>query len=362
MILSVKKMDTLNRYILGGMASFVILLSLAIVALSANSPVVVTVMLDINAPSSPASEQNQIDSIYNLTQPIDIKGLKSTLFPTGEVIPTDRLVITSIANKPTYEVAMGGMKKDEMIGSLPSSDQKSLLANMKQYVEACHICGGNAVEPKGFKPQSFNQSNITYQLLNQMGMIYDAGFKAGVLYLPGHEKDTKPYRIYNLNLYAVPISTYNQSGERIYLSDRFAKEEKKLSGSQWSDILMGKFDESAKNGDPVVVVFDNQITGKDSAYLDAYLKFIDYAFSNNATFVTTSELVNISRGEKPAIVSATTTSTANVVKSGCPECDKLKNATTINATVQNATAQNATLQNKTASAEMAVSIKPNFEG
>ena len=185
-----------------------------------------------------------------------------------------------------------------------------------------------------------------------MGMIYDAGFKAGVLYLPGHEKDTKQY------LYAVPISTYNQSGERIYLSDRFAKDEKKLSGSQWADILRGKFDESARNGDPVVVVFDNQITGKDAAYLDAYLKFIDYAFSNKATFVTTSELVNISRGEKPAIISHTTIdSPANAVKSGCPECDKLKNATIINATVQNATSQN-----KTTSAEMAVRVKPNFEG
>lgn len=351
-------MNTFNSYVLGGTASLIILLALAAGALSADSPVVVNLMIDINAPPSAASEQTQIDSIYNLTQPIDTKDLKSTLFPTGEVIPSDRLVITSIADRPTYEVAMGGMKKDELMGSLSSSDQKILLDNMKRYVEACHICGGKAVEPKGFKPQSFNQSNITYQLLDKMGMTYDAGFKAGVLYLPGHKQDTKPYRIYNLNLYAVPISTYNQSGERVYLSDRYARDEKKISGSQWYDILVGKFDESAKNGDPVVVIFDNQITGKDAAYLDAYLKFIDYAFSNQATFVTTSDLVNISRGENPANVHpATSVSPASAIKSGCPDCDRLKNATSINATVQN-----ATLQNKTASAEMAVSIKPNFEG
>jgi hypothetical protein len=53
----------------------------------------------------------------------------------------------------------------------------------------------------------------------------------------------------------------------------------------------------AKNGDPFVVIFDNQITGKDESHLKAYLKFIDYAFLNKATFVTTSELVNI-REEK----------------------------------------------------------------
>lgn len=352
------KMNALNNYILKGIASLIILLALTEGALSSNGSIVVNLMIDINAPHSATSEQTQIDSIYNLTQSIDSKGLKATLYPTAEVIPSDRLVITSIANKSTYEVAMGGMKKDEMIGSMSPNDQKNLLSNMKRYVEACHICGGKAVEPNGFKPQSFNQSNITYQLLAQMGTAFDAGFKAGVLYLPGHEKDTKPYRIYNLNLYAVPISTYNQSGERIYLSDRFAKDEKKLTGSQWADILIGKFDESAKNGEPVVVIFDNQITGKDAAYLDAYQKFIDYASSNKATFVTTSELVNISRGGKPAIISPTTTgSLVNVVKSGCPECDKLKNATTINATVQN-----ATIQNKTSSAEMTVSIKPNFEG
>lgn len=352
-------MHTINRYLLWGIATLTILSILIGGASSQKNSPIVNLMIDINVPPSPTSEEKQIafDSITNLTNGVNPKGLKVTLFPTGETILSQRLHITFLANASNYEVAMGGMKKDEKLGLMSSSDQKSNLSLMKQYVQACHICGGKAIAPSGLKPQLFNQSEDTYQILDQMGMAYDAGFQAGAIYMPGHEKDVWPYRINNLNLYAVPVSTYNVSGETIYLSDRFAKDEKKLSGSQWYDILVGKFEESAKRGDPVVVIFDNQITGKDEAYLKAYLKFIDYAFSKNSTFVTTSELVNISRGERPAIVSHIPTgTTASPVTSGCPDCDRLKNVS-INATVQN-----ATKQNKTTSAEMTVSIKPNFEG
>jgi hypothetical protein len=117
---------------------------------------------------------------------------------------------------------------------------------------------------------------------------------------------------------------------------------------------VGKFDESAANGAPLVVIFDNEISGRDPAYLNAYLKFIDYAVSKKATFVTTSELVDISKGAKQASVSTNTMTSA--AKSGCLDCDALKNATI------NTTTQNEANQNKTASAEMTVSIKPNFEG
>ena len=181
-------------------------------------------------------------------------------------------------------------------------------------------------------------------------MLYDAGFQAGVLYLPGHEKDTWPYRINGLNIYAVPISTYNLSGEPMVLSDYVAKDEKKLSGSQWYDVLTSKFNESAKNGDPVVVVFDNQVTGRDADYLNAYLKFINYALSKNAKFVTTKELVDISKaGKKVVGSSGTTSATSNTSKPGCTVCDTVKNISI-----------NATMGNKTASSAVAVKINTNF--
>lgn len=62
-----------------------------------------------------------------------------------------------------------------------------------------------------------------------MGIVYDAGFIAGLLYYPGHESDAWPYLIEPYNIYAVPISSfYNFSGEPAILSDRYAKEEEGL--------------------------------------------------------------------------------------------------------------------------------------
>ena len=341
------------QYLFYGIASPVILLILAGGALSTDNPVVVNLMIDINAPPSPTSLEEQIafDSIVNLTNGIGPKGLNVTLFPTGEAIPSQRLRITYLANSSNYEVAMGGMKKDEKIGSNSSYDQRALLGEMKRYVEACHICSGKETKPVGFKPQSFDQNADTYKILNQMGMLYDAGFKAGVLYLPGHENDTWPYRIDSLNVYAVPVSTFILVGERTTLSDRVAKEEKKLTGSQWYDILVNKFDESAKKGDPLVAIFDNQITGRDADYLKAYLDFIDYALSKNATFVTTSELVKMSKTKKPASASSgMEAAMSSSPESGCIACDTLENASL-----------NATFENKTASADMVVGINPNFK-
>jgi hypothetical protein len=315
-------------------------------------------MIDINAPPSPTSEEKQIafDSITNLTNGVNPKGLKVTLFPTGDAILSQRLHITFLANASNYEVAMGGMKKDEKLGLMSSSEQRSTLSQMKQYVQACHICGGKAIAPSGLKPQLFNQSKDTYQILNDMGMLYDAGFQAGVVYLPGHQNDVWPYRIDNMNLYAVPISTYNLSGEPILLSDQVARDEKKLSGSQWYDVLAGKFNESTANGDPIVVIFDNDISGRDPAYLDAYLKFINYALSKKAIFATTSELIGISKGEKTSSAPTNGKTSTSAPKSSCPDCDTLKNATMINTT------GNATGQNKTAPADIVVNIKQNFEG
>jgi hypothetical protein len=341
-----------NIYISRGIAASTILLILVGSALSMDSfPVVVNLMIDINAPMSPNSIEEQIafDSIVNLTNGIGPKGLNATLFPTGDAIPSQRLHITYLANMSNYEVAMGGMKKDEMIGSNSSSDQKALLSEMKKYVEACHICGGKDTEPQGFKPQSFDQNADTYQILNQMGILYDAGFQAGVLYLPGHENDTWAYRIDNLDVYAIPVSTYPLQGERILLSDRVAREEKKLTGPQWYDILVDKFEESGKRGDPIVLIFDNQISGTDAEYLKAYLNFLDYALSKNATFVKTSEFVKISKAVKPIAPSGKTAIMSNEDESGCVACDAHNNATV-----------NATIENESSPAEIEVSITQNF--
>lgn len=321
-------------------------------SLSVGSSAVVNLMIDINAPVTSTEEQKQIifDSIVNLTNVIDPNALNVTLFPTGEAILSQRLQITYLANASNYEVAMAGMKRDENLGNMSYSEQESLIAEMKRYAEACHICRGKAIEPVGLKPQSFNQNAETYQILNGMGMSYDAGFMASKLYIPGHENDTWPYRIDNLDLYAVPISTGVLDSERIILSDRVAKIDKKLSGSQWYDFLADKFNQSVMNGDPLVAIFDNEITGTDADYLDAFKKFLNYAIEKNASFVTTSALVDISRKGGALTVIDTTGSAQKAGESVCETCNDLKN-TSINITSQNATA----------SEDLVVDIRPSFK-
>ena len=76
------------------------------------------------------------------------------------------------------------------------------------------------------------------------------------------------------------------------------------------------------------MVFDNLISGKDTDYLDAYQKFIGYATSKNATFVTTMELVNMSISRNPinAVQSSVIDKTisSNNTTTHCAECDAMK--------------------------------------
>ena len=72
-----------NIYIYRGIAASTILLILVGSALSMDSfPVVVNLMIDINAPISPNSIEEQIafDSIVNLTNGIGPKGLNAILY------------------------------------------------------------------------------------------------------------------------------------------------------------------------------------------------------------------------------------------------------------------------------------------
>ena len=196
----------------------------------------------------------------------------------------------------------------------------TLLKKAKDSIEAAYVCGTTPMQVVGFRPQSFSQNNDTFKILESLGFQYDAGFKAGVLYLPDHKKDTWPYPIENYSIYAVPVSTYNISGEAVYLSDRYVKEDKGL-----------------------IVIFNNLISGSGD-YFGAYKDFIDYATSKNARFVTTLELVKITIAENaneklPAL--------AGVKPSACPTCgQKMEGASNLTIGVNVTHKENCTNCNK----------------
>ena len=322
----------LNRRSSWILVAMLLFLTLPNLSLADNGTVIVNVMIDVNSFSSPTPDQENLthNSLINLTNALGAKRLNATYYLSGESIPVERLYLTYLGESPRRELAMGSMKFDEKLGSMSSSKQKDQLEKMKSYVKACHVCGGKTIEPRGFKPQSLSQNNATYQALAEIGIIYDAGFIAGLLYYPGHERDTWPYLIEPYGIYAVPISSYNFSGEPAILSDRYAKEKRGLNSSQWYELLVGKFNESSENEEPMVAVFDNLISGVDMEYFEAYERFLDYATARNATFVTTMELVNMSlrraRAEITLNSSNITTIDEDAHKS-CIICETLKNIT-----------------------------------
>jgi hypothetical protein len=110
---------------------------------------------------------------------------------------------------------------------------------------------------------------------------------------PGHENDVWPYKVENHEFYAVPVSTYALSGEKMPLDDQYAKE-KGLSSSQWYDLLVAKLNEISGKDEPLAIRLSTSTSGTGD-YSDALKKFLDYAVSNDAKFVKASDLVNMSR-------------------------------------------------------------------
>lgn len=293
----------------------------------------VNVMIDADIVHSPTAEQSDMagDFLINLTNQIVPKKLNATIYVTYDMVAARRLAITYQGTLPGIELAMHGMSADEKLSGMSRADQEKLLNKSYEMLYSCYVCGGNHVDIKGFRPQAFDQNEDTFKILQNLKIAYDAGFQAGLIYRPGHEKDTWPYPIEGYSLYAVPVSTHPLDGEIVYLYDRYIKEEKKLSGTQWYDLLVKKFDESSKSKDPMVVIFSTPVSGSGD-YLNAYKKFINYANGKGARFVTTLQLVEMAKarqegGQIPTkIPSSENRQPNNASETGvlgsCPTCDK----------------------------------------
>jgi hypothetical protein len=220
-----------------------------------------------------------------------------SLFPTKDASSESRLMLaniyTGLGIGGVLEFGISGSHPDDKLSTKSYSEQKDILKETMSNVESTKICGSNVVTPRGFMPQSFDQNEDTYKVLDELGIEYDTGFQAGLLYEPGHEKDVWPYKVENHEFYAVPVSTYLLSGELVPLSDSYA-EDAGLSSSQWKDMLIEKFKEISGKDEPMVISLSPTISGSGE-YLNALKEFLAFANSNNGEFVVTRDLVNMAR-------------------------------------------------------------------
>ncbi|MGD0954458.1 MAG: polysaccharide deacetylase family protein [Methanotrichaceae archaeon] len=278
---------------------------------ASNRPVVVNIMID--AELSPSAQNLtpqeeafvELSSLVEMLENIDSKGIKTTVYFTGDFASKQignvsyKDYVIRVASKPNHEIALHGMTSADMLGHMSYKQQHSLLTRAKALIEAAYLEDNKSVTIKGFRPQYFNQSEDTYKVLDEIGMVYDSGYQAGFLYGPSHENDTWPYLVENHTFYAVPVSTYSVAGELVHTCDLCSKQVVGLNGTQWSDLLVRKFQECADHGDPMVVLFHNFVSAEDSEYLTAFRKFVDFAASENSTFVTTMDLVEMAKRNRP---------------------------------------------------------------
>jgi len=256
-------------------------------------PAIVSLMIDADVLAAPTEEEVDIAqaNLANVYRQIKKKDLTATLFLTQDISNGARLQLAQFPLFSTIEFAMSGKTTDDELSSMSYSEQVSRLELSKIAAEATSICDVTEVEVKGFMPPSFDQNEDTFKALDEIGIEYNAGFQEGVIYTTGHEGDIWPYQVDGHNFYAVPISTVEISGELLPLYDRYMYE-RGLSSTEWYEMLVDQLDESAANGEPMVVLLTISVSGTDS-YLDTLEQFLDYAESNNAIFVNGGDLVTI---------------------------------------------------------------------
>ncbi len=309
-------------------------------AQSTEKPVVVNLMIDADVPPSPSEEQGyQTEAMLNamLTE-IEGKTLGATIISTQDVLATyTRMRITRIGANPKFELAMSGNNSRELLSTESYAKQKDVLEKSKKYTEGCKYCGINEITVSGFMPQSFDQNEDTYKALDDLEIRYDAGYQAGIIYAPGHELDVWPYKVEGHQFYAVPVSSYNLSGKLVPLQDKYFNDSD-LGSNAWYDALTGTFVAAQKNGQPMVIALTTSVSGSGN-YLDALKRFLNFALSNKASFVTTMDLVNMMRidGDQPV---------ASLTKE-CTTCGKKNNNIVImvsqNNTTQAASSEVATI-------------------
>jgi len=307
------------------------ILSITFIGLAQSSDVV-NLAVSMDLPSDATSDQVNASKaeLLNIFNAASVHKLDWTIFVTREA--ADKAG-NSLA---TFFTGMGGISGEielgitgdanEMLSSKSYSEQKAMLEETKTFTEDCKICGVNEVKISGFMPESFDQNEDTYKVIDDLGIEYNAGFQAGIISLPGHEADVWPYKIENHKFYAVPISTYMLSGELVPLDDSYAKDNG-ISSSQWKDMLIGKLDEISGKDEPMVISLSTSISGSGE-YLDALEEFMAYASSAGAQFVLTRDLVEMSKTGIHASPEGSTESIAQdegnettVSESDCPACD-----------------------------------------
>ena len=177
------------------------------------------------------------------------------------------------------------------LGELSHEGQGRELRTGLGAVSGCPLCKTD--QPiVGLRPVDFFQDEDTYQLVDSLQFVYDAGFQARRIYLSGHEEETFPYRQEGYDFVVVPVSTVRWEGEWVCAVDREFEQRAGASGEQWGALLTEGLEQAVERQEPLVVVVCDALTGEPNGeYWSPFLGFLSQAEKQGARFLTTERLV-----------------------------------------------------------------------
>jgi len=242
------------------------------------------------------AEGQNAQGLNDMIAELQARDMHTTVFVSGEFANANALTVSALARKG-YEIALHGYKTGEQLATMTYEDQKTLLTNALKVVQGCAPCG-TYVSVVGFRPQFFSQNEDTFRILAELGIAWNSGFKAGIEpMISGHEQDVAPYPVHGTgyDFYAVPISTVEFNGKRIYLCDMSCVQADKMTAEQWAQALDSALTEALRTRQPLVVLLHGMITGDRTQYTywQPFVDFLDKVLASNSAVVTTSQLVDL---------------------------------------------------------------------
>jgi peptidoglycan/xylan/chitin deacetylase (PgdA/CDA1 family) len=246
------------------------------------STLIASVMID--------AEQEDTAGLQRIANELLRRRMPATIYVTGEYANQHATLIQSLHNKG-FEIAVHGYSTGEQLATMTYDEQKSTIQRALTAVSGCTPCG-TALPVTGFRPQYFSQNADTFQILDELGLAYNSGFKAGHLPFAGREASRAPFKVDSHAFAAIPVTTVDFDGSEIYLCDISCGIANLMTGDQWLDALKGGLQRAQSEGVPFVANFHGWYTGdKDQYdYWPAFVAFLDQLHAANAVTVRSAHL------------------------------------------------------------------------
>ena len=181
------------------------------------------------------AEREDTEGITRIVEALKARGISTTIFVTADYANANALMVHDFF-LDGFEIALHGFSTGEQLASMTYEDQKDLLERAMLALSGCEPCG--TYKPiTGFRPQYFSQNADTYRILDEIGLTYDCGFKAGQIFIEGHDEDTTPYPVEGRDFAAVPLTTIEYHGQQIYLCDIACAFVDEMTADQWAEAL-----------------------------------------------------------------------------------------------------------------------------